>query len=94
MTIEQARKTIRDDSASFSAWVTAAGVLTSKEETTFEDLLSCLDRKGLPAEMAATTLYVRTRRPTKDESPLSLVLDSQDWREYLRQAGQSHLNGA
>jgi len=86
MTTEEARETIRDDAASFSAWVTAAGVLTSTEESTLEDLLLCLDRKGLPAEMAATTLYVRTKRPLKDNSPLSLVVDSQNWQEYLQKA--------
>jgi hypothetical protein len=84
MTIEEARRTILDDTASFSAWTTAAGVLTSTDESTLEDLLRCLDRKGLPAEMAATTLYLRTKRPLRDDSPLSIVVDPQNWREYLR----------
>jgi hypothetical protein len=85
MTLEEAKQAIRNDSSSFSDWVFAAGVLTSSQESSLEDLLACLRRTGLPSEMAATTLYVRTKRPRQDDSIHSIVLDHDDWAAYIRQ---------
>ncbi len=85
MTLTEAKEIIRNDLSTFSAWVHAAGVLTSSQEATLDDLLACLKRRGLPAEMAATTLYVRTKRLRKDESIQSIVLDYDDWVAYLRE---------
>ena len=84
MTIEEAKQAIQNDTASFSAWVTAAGVLTSSHESSLDDLLSCLNRRGLPAEMAATALYVRTGRARKCDTIESFVTDYADWADYLR----------
>lgn len=84
MTLEEAKQTIENDSASFSNWVMAAGILTSSSESSLEDLVACLKRKGLPAEMAATALYVRTKRPRLDDSIQSIVLDQQDWADYVK----------
>jgi hypothetical protein len=89
MTIKEAKQVIRNDTASFSAWVTAAGVLTSSHESSLDDFLSCLKRKGLPAEMAATALYVRTGRPRSGDSIESLVVDHADWSDYLRKVGKN-----
>ena len=72
MTLEEAKQAIRDDTASFKAWVTAAGVLTASDEANLADLLACLRRRGLPAEMAATTLYVQTARPRSSPTIESL----------------------
>lgn len=51
-------------------------------DTSIEDLLECLKHRGLPSEFAAIQLYRRTKRsPGKS----GIVLDRQDWLEYLRQ---------
>jgi hypothetical protein len=84
MTLNDAKHIIRNDSAGFTKWVLAAGVLTSAQESTLDDLLACLKRSGLPAEMAATTLYVRTRRPRQDNTIASIILDYDDWALYLK----------
>jgi len=84
MTLEQAKQTIRNDSSAFSEWVFAAGLLTSSQESSLDDLLACLRRRGLPSEMAATTLYVRTKRPRSDDTIASIVLDYDDWATYLK----------
>lgn len=86
MKLKEARQIIDSDIASFSAWVTAAGVITSSEDSTLDDLISCLGRKGLPAEMAAATLYVRTKRPREDDFIESFVVDKENWVQYLRKA--------
>jgi hypothetical protein len=83
MTFQEARQTIRNDSCSFSEWVYAAGVLTSSQESSLDDLLACLKRRGLPSEMAATALYVRTKRPRQNDSVHSIVLEHDDWHEWL-----------
>jgi hypothetical protein len=85
MTLSEAKQVIRNDSSEFSEWVFAAGVLTSSQESSLDDLLACLKRRGLPSEMAATALYVRTKRPRRDDSISSIVLDHDDWAEYIRQ---------
>jgi hypothetical protein len=85
MTLDEARQIIRDDSGDFSKWVFASGVLSSSEESSLDDLLACLRRRGLPSEMAATTLYVRTKRPRRDDSIASIILDYDDWRAYIKQ---------
>jgi asparagine synthetase A len=88
MTLQEAKQTIRHDAGGFSEWVYAAGVLTSSRESSLADLLACLKRKGLPAEMAATTLYVRTKRPREDDSIHSIVLDHDDWSKWLGSQSQ------
>jgi hypothetical protein len=83
MTLQEAKQTIRNDTVGFSEWVLAAGVLTSSPESSLDDLLACLKRRGLPSEMAATTLYVRTKRPRQDDSINSIILDHNDWSKWL-----------
>jgi len=83
MTLQEAKQTIRNDAGGFSEWVYAAGVLTSSQESSLNDLLACLKRRGLPSEMAATTLYVRTKRPRQDDSISSIILDHDDWSKWL-----------
>lgn len=87
MDLTEARMVVRDASATWKTVCEASGLLSSCEETTFEDLLACLRHRGLPAEMAACALYVRTRRSRADGSPLSLVLAHDDWATYLRSHG-------
>lgn len=85
MTKDEAKKCLKDDAATFTKWVMAAGVLTSSADTTLDDLLLCLKRKGLPAEMGATALYSRTRRQRSGSVLESFIVDFDDWTTYLTQ---------
>jgi hypothetical protein len=81
--LEDARRMIRDSSLSWQQHVEAAGAITSSKEATYDDLLACLRIRGLPSEWAACALYVRTRRPRKDDTIHSVILDHDDWQRYL-----------
>jgi hypothetical protein len=89
MTLEEAKSVIENDSATFKDWVHATGVLAASQDSTLDDLIACLKRRGLPAEMAATSLYARTKRPRSD-SIESVVLDAADWTAYVKQMRDSH----
>src|ERR1043166_6255193 len=65
----------------------ASGVLASSRESTFDDLLACLRHRGLPAETGACALYVRTRRPRRDDTLASFIMAHADWAAYLRERG-------
>lgn len=84
MTLAEARAFLKDDDASFVRWCEAAGELCSSRESTFEDWLLCLTRRGLPAETGACRLYVVTKRPRADNTIHSVILDHDDWQQYLR----------
>jgi len=76
---------IRDASLTWNQHVEAAGVITSSKESSYEDLLACLRIRGLPSEWGACSLYVRTRRVRQDSSIESIILDHDDWQNYLKQ---------
>lgn len=76
---------IRDSSVPWLRHCHAAVVINASPEATYDDLLACLRIRGLPAEWAACTLYVRTRRPRKDSSIESFCIDYDDWEKYLRE---------
>ena len=84
---EDARRYLRDDEAGFFLWCEAAAVLCNSPDSLFEDLLLCLSRRGLPAESGACKLYAVTHRPLRDDTVDTLVLDEQDWRDYLKLKG-------
>jgi hypothetical protein len=84
MTPNEARAFLNDDNAAFVRWCEAAGELCASLDSSFEDWLLCLTRRGLPAEMGACKLYVVTKRPRADDTINSIVLDHNDWRDYLR----------
>ena len=83
MDLEQARRIVREEQPNWQQLCFAAGVLATSSEATFLDLLACLHHRGLPAEGAACALYVRTKRPRHNVSPLSVITDYTDWSEYL-----------
>jgi hypothetical protein len=83
MTLHEARLVILDDSESFYNWVHAASAISSCKESTLDDLIMCLKRRGLPAEMAATSLYLRTKRPEAD-SVENMSVDFADWINYAK----------
>jgi hypothetical protein len=82
MTHAEASAVIRDVSATFQLHFLAAAALISSAQTTTDDLLICLRLKGLPAELAATTLYFRTGRAQVENI---FVTDDDDWANYLRE---------
>jgi hypothetical protein len=82
--LDEARGMIRDLDLPWSQHCFAASVITNSTEATYDDLLACLRIRGLPAELAACSLYLRTRRPRKNSSIESFCLDHDDWEKYLR----------
>jgi len=84
MTANEARALLKDDNAPFVRWCEAAGWLCSSPESSFDDWLLCLRRRGLPAETGACKLYVVTKRPRANDSIESMIFDHNDWQGYLR----------
>jgi hypothetical protein len=85
MTIEEARRVIRDDNQRLSRQVRAATVLCGSPESSLEVLLACLKHPDrMVSRPAATELHRRTGRPEKDDQTEFLVVDYQDWCDYLR----------
>jgi hypothetical protein len=82
--LDEARRMVRDMSLPWLRHCHAAGVISASKDATYDDLLACLRIRGLPAEWAACTLYVRTRRPRNDSSIESFCMDHDDWERYLR----------
>ncbi|HZR21422.1 MAG TPA: hypothetical protein VFE51_29335 [Verrucomicrobiae bacterium] len=76
---------IRDSSLTWNQHVEAAGVITSSKESSYGDLLACLRVRGLPSEWAACSLYTRTGRARQDDRIESIILDHDDWQNYLEQ---------
>lgn len=87
MTLEQAKRVIRDEKADFTESAHAATTIASSPDSTFEDLLICLRRNGYTASTAACALYVRTKRPRVPDTIEGTVLDYDDWRNYLLKSG-------
>jgi hypothetical protein len=85
MNIEEARRIVRETAPDWAAACEASGVLASSRESTFDDLLACLRHRGLPAESGACALYVRTKRPRRDDTLNSFVMAYDDWAAYLRE---------
>ncbi len=86
MTLEQSQKVIRDPTADWVRWVEASNIISTSPSATFEDLIECLKRKGLPADAAVCALYVRTKRPKKDNTLEAVIHDPDDWTDYLRKS--------
>jgi hypothetical protein len=87
MTLKEAQHVIRDGGAGLVNWSLAAGEIISSHESSFDDLLVCLRRGGPPASVAATALYVRTKRPRENDSLESFSMDYHDWLGYLQRNG-------
>jgi len=85
MTIEEAIAIIREPNSSFEECVKAADCFIISKETPLAYLVECLKRKGLCAEIAATNLYARTKRPRVDKTIRGVSLDPTDWTMYLKQ---------
>ena len=84
MTLDEARMFLRDDHAAFVRWCEAATAICNSPDSSFEDWLLCLSRRGLPAEVGACKLYALTKRRFRDDTTDAFITDAQDWRDYLR----------
>ncbi|MGA2441304.1 MAG: hypothetical protein ABSH08_10110 [Tepidisphaeraceae bacterium] len=82
MTLDEARKIIRDRSASYALHVEAAAVLAGSRQSEIGDLIRCMRLGGLPAETAATSLYARTGRPYSGNIA-EFSTDAEEWSRYL-----------
>jgi hypothetical protein len=88
MTLEQSQQLLARSEAAFVDVVEAAAVLTTSAESTYGDLLRCLDHPGLPAEMAAMALMRRTGRGFASPLIRTLSTDRADWLSYLESTGR------
>lgn len=83
MSIEEAISVIRNAGASRKEHIAAACVLADNPKTPLKYLVECLRYKGLCTEIAVMKLYVRTRRNRIDTSIEALIVDAENWLEYL-----------
>jgi len=79
MNLEDARRILTDRNADDLDATLAAHAVVSSSEPLIGDLLSCLNRKGLPAEIGAMGLYRLTKRPL--DKPLIVTYEA--WRDIL-----------
>ena len=84
MTLDEARTLLKNDDGTPFQWGTGAADLATARDSSFEDWLLCLSRRGYPAECGACRLYSETKRPRKDDKIDSFVVDAADWRAYLK----------
>jgi len=85
MNAEEAIAIIRNPESPFEECIKAADCFIISKETPLGYLVECLKRKGLCAEIAATNLYARTKRPRVDKTIRGVSLDPTDWTNYLRE---------
>jgi hypothetical protein len=88
VTTNEAIETIREPNSTFGKYVEAAGILAETESTPLDFLVECLFRKGLPAEIAAMKLYIRTNR-SRPKTPGDFISDPENWKNYLKELGIS-----
>jgi hypothetical protein len=86
MTITGARTIITDNTSSVQERVHATAVLISSQESTLQDLIACLRCGRLPAEIAATALHLRTKRPVREDAIERVITDPDDWAKYIAEA--------
>ena len=89
MNIDEAKKTIRDDSAGHIGWAMAASILVQNtprdgdQTDFFRDMLIALERGGVAGGAAVCALHGRTKRPWPEE--IGGTRDANDWLRYLTQ---------
>ncbi len=83
MDILEAKSIIVDAKRSFAEKFRAVKVIVDADNVQPADLLDCLDVEGVSAELAAMKLHILTGRK-RDNGPIGVYLDRQDWEEYLK----------
>jgi hypothetical protein len=89
MSLEEARRVIRDDAADHVDWVCATRAISSTSEVSseiFRDLVVCLSRRGGCIGMSVLALYSKSKR----DYPLNgseVSRSSEEWAEYLTVQG-------
>jgi hypothetical protein len=71
MTLDEARQTIRDQSATYARQAEAVAVIAASKRSELSDLIRCLRLGGHPAEIAAMALYTERGAPMAATSPSS-----------------------
>ena len=82
MTLDEARSIVSTSQSAFARQVEAAAVIAESKRSELRDLIRCLRLGGLPAETAATALYLRTARPYSGNVE-EFSTDAVDWSRYL-----------
>lgn len=85
MNINEAKSIISDSESSFTDKYRAVIAIVESEDVQCDDLLPCLDVEGMGAELAAMKLHTMTGR-VRDNKPLGVYLDRQDWEEFLKRS--------
>src|SRR5205807_602855 len=83
MTERYALKLLHDPEAPYPALVNAVAWLCEQPGTKLQDLLLCLDRGGMAAEMAAMRLHELTGRQ-KPRDSRSVFLTRAEWEHYFK----------
>lgn len=78
MTLAIARDVLADQTAEYTRLYEAACAVAGSADSGYDDLLSCLKRGGIAAEIAALALHKRTGRTAEP-----LIYDAADWSAYL-----------
>jgi hypothetical protein len=79
-----AREIIVRQDAAYADVVEAAATLTSSPGASLDDLISCLSRGQLPAELASIALHHRTGRSPRCPGPTGFITDPADWTAYVQ----------
>jgi hypothetical protein len=78
VTLATAREVLADAAAEYVRLYEAAVAVVGSPDAGYDDLLSCLKRGGIAAEIGAMALYKRTGR-----IPEPFIYDAADWTAYL-----------
>jgi hypothetical protein len=88
MSLLEARETLHNAESAYTRLYEAALAIVAAKESTIDNLLDCLRRGGIAAEIAAMKLHKLTNRPVENGWPALLVNDAEDWEAYLKSTGQ------
>ena len=80
--IEEAKRIIYNPNSSYNMLVLAVVDLVRSRKSSLYDLLECLKHIGLPAEIAAISLHIRTKRLEREKNP-AIIIDYNDWKVYI-----------
>ena len=85
MPLDEARRIIREPTSTPFQIARAAVAINRFPESSFDDLLACLHRRGYSAEVGALGLYSRTGRVQASTHIKDLITDYDDWYAYLKE---------
>ena len=84
MTLDEARRFIRDSSQSLAGHMIAASVIAESPDSSFEDLLICARHSCRSiAWLGASRLHMRTGRPQRHDESGWLIIEHDGWDAYF-----------